>query len=236
MSTSLSHDALREAFKRQGFVQVPEVMPRENAERVHKIMLERTSWNLVFANEGKHIDLPGSQLTSMPAGKVKQLQHAIYAQAREGFQYCYNNYPIYDALKAGMDEGHPLHAFYRWINGEDLLGFARAITGFDDIAFADAQATRYMPGHFLTTHDDSQEGKNRRAAYIFNFTPRWSEDWGGYLQLLDESGDVRRGLKPTFNALNILAVPQRHNVGIVAPFAAGMRLSISGWFRYGDDR
>jgi Rps23 Pro-64 3,4-dihydroxylase Tpa1-like proline 4-hydroxylase len=45
---------------------------------------------------------------------------------------------------------------------------------------------------------------------------------------------VRRGLKPAFNALNILAVPQRHNVGFVAPFAGGMRLSISGWLRAGE--
>ena len=235
LSTSLSRNALREAFELQGFVHIPDVMPRENAERVHRIMTEKTSWNLVFADRGKHIDLPGAQLASMPADKGRQLQQAIYAQASEGFQYCFHNYPIYDARKAGVDVGHPLHAFHEWLNGDELLGFARAVTGFDDIAFADAQATRYMPGHFLTTHDDSHAAKNRRAAYIFNFTPRWSEDWGGYLQLLDDSGDIRRGLKPTFNALNILAVPQRHNVGIVAPFAAGMRLSISGWFRYGDD-
>lgn len=235
LSTSLARNALRETFERQGFVHIADVLPRENAERVHRAMTEKTSWNLVFADRGKHIDLPGAQVASMPAEKVRQLQQAIYAQARDGFQYCYNNYPIYDARKAGVDEGHPLHAFHEWMNGDEFLDFARAVTGYDDIGFADAQATRYMPGHFLTTHDDSRKGKNRRAAYIFNFTRAWSEDWGGYLQLLDESGDIRRGLRPTFNSLNILAVPQKHNVGIVAPFASGMRLSISGWFRHGAD-
>jgi Rps23 Pro-64 3,4-dihydroxylase Tpa1-like proline 4-hydroxylase len=100
--------------------------------------------------------------------------------------------------------------------------------------YVDAQATRYMPGHFLSTHDDAIEGKNRRAAYIFNFTPEWRPDWGGYLQLLDDAGHVRRGLVPSFSTLNILAVPQRHNVSVVAPFAGGMRFAISGWFRYGE--
>lgn len=33
-----------------------------------------------------------------------------------------------------------LHAF---LNGRDFLDFARAVTGLDDIAFADSQATRY---------------------------------------------------------------------------------------------
>lgn len=235
LSTSLTSHGLRDTFKRQGFVHIPDVLPRENAERVHNALMEKTPWNLVFADRGRHIDLTGAQLGSMPADKVSQLQQAIYAQARQGFQYCYNNYPIYDAHRTGADRGHLLHAFYEWMNGEEFLGFARAVTGFDDIGFIDAQATRYMPGHFLTTHDDAQHGKNRRAAYIFNFTRAWSPDWGGYLQLLDGSGDVRRGLRPTFNALNILSVPQKHNVGIVAPFAAGMRLSISGWFRYGVD-
>jgi Rps23 Pro-64 3,4-dihydroxylase Tpa1-like proline 4-hydroxylase len=127
-----------------------------------------------------------------------------------------------------------LHQFYEWMNDEEFLQFARAATGFDDISFVDAQATRYLPGHFLTTHDDAVEGKKRRAAYIFNFTPDWRSDWGGYLQLLDEAGNVRRGLMPSFNTLNILAVPQRHNVSLVAPFAGGIRLSISGWLRYGE--
>ena len=50
----------------------------------------------------------------------------------------------------------------------------------------------------------------------------------------NEAGNVRRGLMPSFNTLNILAVPQRHNVSLVAPFAGGIRLSISGWLRYGE--
>ncbi len=91
-----------------------------------------------------------------------------------------------------------------------------------------------MPGQFPNTHDDTLEGKNRRAANIFNFTPGWKSDWGGYLQLFDENDNVRCGLRPRYNTLNIIAIPQRHNVGIVAPFAGGMRLSVSGWLRYGD--
>lgn len=84
------------------------------------------------------------------------------------------------------------------------------------------------------THDDISEGKNRRAADVFNFTPDWRADWGGYLQLLDDAGNVRHGLMSTFNALNILAVPQVHNVSFVAPFDGGMRLSVTGLLRYGE--
>lgn len=234
LSSPLDRHGIFTDFSQHGYAHVPNVLPSENANRIHKGLIEKTPWSLGFNDGGKHIDLSATQLTTMPKQSVNQLQQAIFGRARDGFQYCYSSYPIYDAYEAGLNPGHVLHHFYEWMNGEEFLEFARTSTGFDDISFVDAQATRYMPGHFLTTHDDTVEGKNRRAAYIFNFTPSWCVDWGGVLQLMDESGNVRRGLVPSFNALNILAVPQRHNVSLVAPFAGGMRLSVSGWLRYGD--
>lgn len=228
-------DALHRAFERDGFVQVRDVLEHDDAARLHRCLTRDTTWNLVFADRGKHIDLSAEQLAALPKGKMEELRQAIYAQARDGFQYCYNNYPIHDARKAGLNGGHLLHAFDEWLNGEPFLSFARTATGCEDIAFADAQATRFMPGHFLTTHDDAHETKNRRAAYIFNFTPAWEPDWGGYLLLQDEAGEIRRGLKPRFNTLNLLAVPQKHSVGIVAPFAGAPRLAITGWLRYGEE-
>jgi Rps23 Pro-64 3,4-dihydroxylase Tpa1-like proline 4-hydroxylase len=234
LSSSLDRQGIFTDFSQHGYAHVPNVLPSENANRIHKGLIEKTPWSLGFNDRGKHIDLSATQVTTMPKQSVNQLQQAIFGRARDSFQYCYSSYPIYDAYEAGLNPGHVLHHFYEWMNGEEFLEFARTVTGFDDISFVDAQATRYMPGHFLTTHDDTVEGKNRRAAYIFNFTPAWCVDWGGVLQLMDESGNVRRGLVPSFNALNILAVPQRHNVSLVAPFAGGMRLAVSGWLRYGD--
>lgn len=234
LSKSLDSETINQDFGRQGYVHIPDVLPTENAQRIYKSLLGETPWNLVFTDRGKHVDLLAAQLETMDAGQILKLQQTVYAQAQHDFQYCYQNYPIFDAYKAGLNKGHVLHKFYEWLNNEDFLEFARTATGAGDISFTDAQATRYKPGHFLTTHDDSHQEKNRRAAYIFNFTPDWSADWGGFLQLLDERDDIRFGLKPSFNTLNILAVPQRHNVGIVAPFAGGMCMSISGWLRYGD--
>jgi len=235
-SLSITHDraGIRRDFEKKGFVTVSDVMVSVDADRIYKSLLVDTPWNFVFDDRGKHIDLTESHLADMDQKQIVQLQQAIYAQAQNNFQYCYNNYPIFDAYKAGENKGHPLHDFYKWLNGESFLDFARSVSGFDDITFLDAQATRYKPGHFLTTHDDNPAGKNRRAAYIFGFTPDWPADWGGFLQLLDEDDNIRFGIKPGFNTLNILAVPQKHSVGLVAPFAGGMRMSVTGWLRYGE--
>lgn len=234
LSISLDRETIRHDLERQGYVHIPEVLLSVDADRVYQALLGETPWNFVFTDHGKHIDMTEAQLDEMDQQQIVQLQQAIYAQAQNSFQYCYNNYPIYDAYKAGENKGHILHEFYEWLNGEDFLGFVRTVTGYADISFLDAQATRYKPGHFLTTHDDTQEEKNRRAAYIFGFTTDWPADWGGFLQLLDENDDIRHGLRPCFNSLNILSVPQKHSVGLVAPFAGGMRMSISGWLRYGE--
>lgn len=234
LSSALDADAIANQFQGEGYASIPGILPGEQAQRLHKAMQAFTDWNLVFSDRGEHIDLAAAQVHSMAPQKRQQLQSAIYAQARQDFQYCYNNYPIFDAHRQGRNVDHVLHRFYEWVNSDDFLDFARTVTGHADIAFADAQATRYNAGHFLTTHDDSQQGKHRRAAYIFNFTPDWPADWGGYLQLLDDDGHVRRGLRPMFNTLNLIAVPQRHNVSIVAPFAGGSRLSVTGWLRYGE--
>lgn len=233
-SQAVDTQRVRDALTSHHYVHVPSILPPENAKRILKVLRESTPWNLVFNHDEKHFDMSVEQLSAMKKPDLNRLQQAIFSQAQQGFQYSYHSYPIFDAARAGQHEGHLLHEFLDWLNDEEFLQFAREATGYDDISFVDAQATRYGPGQFLGTHDDVADTKNRRAAYIFNFTPEWRSDWGGYLQLLDDVGNVRCGLAPTFNALNILTIPQPHNVSFVTPFAGGFRTSISGWFRYGD--
>ena len=50
-SQKLDSDALRSTFSQQGFVHIPVVLPPENANRIHKALLESTPWSLVF-NDG----------------------------------------------------------------------------------------------------------------------------------------------------------------------------------------
>ena len=66
---------------------------------------------------------------------------------------------------------------------------------------------------------------------MLNLTPDWRTDWGGLLAFIDEDGHVAEAYRPSYNALNIFRVPQRHAVSFVAPFAGAPRLSITGWIR-----
>ena len=126
-------------------------------------------------------------------------------------------------------------ALFEFLNGSEFLDTIRAVTGDAQIAFADAQATRFDPGHFLTCHDDAIAGKNRRVAFVLSLSPSWRPDWGGALQFFDPAGNVEEAFTPTYNALSLFGVPMDHSVGVVAPFAGAPRYSISGWLRSGAD-
>lgn len=70
------------------------------------------------------------------------------------------------------------------------------------------------------------------GVYSQNMTKvEWRPDFGGYLLFLNEDGDIEQGFRPRFNALNLFAVPQKHCVSYVPPFAPMGRFAITGWFR-----
>ena len=69
------------------------------------------------------------------------------------------------------------------------------------------------------------------APDVLNFTRLWEPDWGGYLQFFNDQHDVELAWRPIFNALNLFTVPHDHSVEMVAPFAGGQRLAITGWLR-----
>ena len=121
-----------------------------------------------------------------------------------------------------------LGAFAHFMGSESALAALRRITACPALCYADAQATRYRCGHFLTRHDDSLLGKKRRFAYVFGLTSGWRPEWGGLLQF--NSGEkIAETMVPTFNSLCLFAVPQQHSVSFVAPYAGADRLSVTGW-------
>jgi len=110
----------------------------------------------------------------------------------------------------------------------DLL---RSITGDPEIRFADAQATAFSPGDFLTRHDDDVPGKNRSAAYVMSLNPEWRVEWGGLLLMHDADGCSADAIVPGFNRLNLFTVPQVHSVSEVTKATPFRRYSITGWLR-----
>jgi hypothetical protein len=223
-------------FIARGRAQVADLLDGASAELLSSWLEDPAArWNLVAFVGGKHRDLDKAGMNALSDIEKQRFEGHLHASARDGFSYLFDNIPIYDIRRSGTQPDMALLEAVDFLNSAPVLDLARAVTGNSEIAFADAQATCYRNGAFLTSHNDGVEGKNRVAAYVLSMTRRWSADWGGLLLFEDEDGNIEQGFTPAYNTLNLFSVPQPHFVSQVAPFAGAPRLSITGWFRVGKD-
>lgn len=227
-------EALATRFAAQGWLRIPDFLAGDSATALHQELRGRGDWRQVLTTSSGYVELDRPTRAAMDPEQARALDDAVYAQARTGFQYRYETIRVPDASAERAASDDPLAAFATWLSGGEARDFLRAVTGAADIAFADAQATAFSPGDFLTGHDDRIAGKGRRAAYVLSLTPQWRLEWGGLLLFHGADGHVDHGLVPAFNSLNLFAVPAMHSVSEVSRAAAYRRYSITGWLRSGD--
>lgn len=220
---------LQKTFRDTGRLQVRNFLKNESAEAL-RTSLGELPWRLVLNENGKHIDIHPVQIQQLGAKKVRLIKKAAQSRARQEFQYLYENYPVFDIANARGDLPEIIESVFKNLNGQDFRNQLSEMTGLP-VDFCDIQATRYRPGHFLTTHDDGVEGKNRQLAYVLNLSQRWREGWGGCLKFTDKGGHVIDRYLPVFNSLSLFRVPQDHEVTRVRPSAKSSRVSLTGWFR-----
>lgn len=223
--------ALSAEFAARGIVRIASFLPDERAAELHHVLRHRSDWVQVFNSGDKLFELDRATRSALGSERKAALDEAIYAGARDNFQYRYETIRIPDEERARRESVDPLADLALALSHGETRDLLRSITGADDIHFADAQATAYSPGDFLTGHDDGVEGKNRRAAYILSLTPTWRIEWGGLLIIHGDQEAGARAYAPMMNVLTLLRVPQMHSVSEVTRAAPYRRYSITGWLR-----
>jgi Rps23 Pro-64 3,4-dihydroxylase Tpa1-like proline 4-hydroxylase len=234
VNPALDVPALAAAFARDRRVQVRGALTEASAGAIHRILAQGTSWGMAWQAGAQGPErIPAEALAAMPAAERQARAQATVAAMRgTGYAFAYSSYPMVDAYLGRWSPGGPHDRLLEEINDRPVMDLVRAISGIPELVKADAQATLYAPHHFLAVHNDQHTEAGRRVAYVLNLCAEdWRPDWGGYLQFFDDDGDVIAGYRPRFNALNLFAVPQRHHVGFVPPFAPVARYAITGWFR-----
>ncbi|ETI65338.1 hypothetical protein C100_02550 [Sphingobium sp. C100] len=226
--------ALARKFAQDGRVQVRNILTCETAQVVRGILQRETPWGIACqgGQDGPHM-LRQRDVATMNLAARRALGTTIHqAAARGEYAVQFSQYPILTAYLEKWAPDSPQDLLLEYINAEPFLALVRAITTMPGLLKADAQATLFGPGDFLSVHSDSHKEERWRVAYVLNFAdPQWRPDWGGYLNFLDEDGDIVEGWRPRFNCLNLLRVPQLHQVSYVPPFAPIGRFAITGWFR-----
>lgn len=221
-------------FATHGRVQIRDLLTHESATNIQAILAQETRWGIAWkAGERGPEQLRDAALRAMRPEDQRAIIALIHqAAARGDYAVRYTQYPMLDAYLQQWAPGGPHDLLLEHLNDAPFLDLVRSVTGMPELVKADAQATMYGPGDFLSVHNDSHVDEGWKVAYVLNLAiPDWKPDWGGYLNFLDEAGDVIEGWRPRFNALNLLRVPQLHQVTYVPPFAPRGRYAITGWFR-----
>ena len=230
LSPSRMADAAN-SYTRAGIIRIADLFPTEVAEALHRHLDTDIEWSRAVTQGDEVWDLNPELIAEIDGSKRTDLLAGLHSRASDSFQFLFDSLIVSDDPQARKARGLLVDHLLEALNHPSTLDTFRAITGETAIRLVNGQATRYLPGHFLTSHDDGIDGEDRIAAYVINLTKGWRPDWGGLLQFHNAAGDIPLALKPGFNTLHLFRVPQMHSVSYVTPFAALPRYAITGWLR-----
>ena len=229
LSPSLEMAAARERLAAHSRVRLPGLF-QDGVGGLHEAVTDPAMIWMRAMHNPYTADVPVAVFEAEPLHEQARLIALAHEEATEGFQFLFDRLRLGQARSLGLAIPQALYDLHAWFNAEPFLDFARTLTGDDRIAYVDAQATRYLPGHFLNRHTDEHVDAGRLYAYVLNLSPDWRAEWGGLLMFL-EGGEVSETFLPGAGTLNVFRVPQSHAVTMVAPFAGLPRYSITGWWR-----
>ena len=232
LNPDLDTDMLATKYREDGRVRITDVLEPAIAARIRSCCKSNVPFNYVAHVDGKNLSISRDEMAQFDQQQLSEFQRKILDAAADGIGFFYCGYLMSQKRDDTDDENMQfLHSVFDYLNGDEVLSFIRAITGNDEIRSADAQYTRYTPGHFLTRHRDENSNQRRRVAYVLSLSENWHPDWGGLLQFFEDDGTPRDAWAPQFNALSLFDVRHVHSVTFVTPFAREPRLSLTGWFR-----
>jgi len=217
--------AIRRDYARDARTRIHHFLPVRIAEELAGYIATKVEFGQAFVLEGRGRQATREQLNSLSEADSENLRRQVLEQASRGIGYWYGRH---DVTESSPD---PVRAFLRWLNDEETLNVVREITGVVELKRASAQITCFLPGDFLTRHNDVYGDQERRIAYAYYLSRSWHPDWGGLLQFFRQNGEPRDAWSPEFNALNLFDVTHVHSVTNVSAFAPGPRYAVSGWFK-----
>lgn len=210
-------------------VQVKDFLDPAVANATFTALDQEVEWSFALRDGDQDKLFTNAEWEGISMADRQKILSTANRQANAGFQYMFDYYSLISTYRAGKSPTPNVEQIARFVESDEFRAFVQQLTGSTEDLTADGQATRYRPGQYLTYHDDHFL-KERRFAYVMNFTKVWRADWGGLLLFHDNRGNVTEGWLPTYNCLNLFEVPQGHSVSFVTPFAGAYRYCVTGWF------
>ena len=223
LNTKLDVDTLKDLYHKQNYVRIENILADEYVKNIAKSILNEIKWDLCYLSENGPVSLSEAELSKFGPQQSAQLNQKIMSMALKGFSYYYYRSDLMETKNT------VLNSFFQDLNGDGFLDFCREITGESSVDTLNGQFACFSPGCFLRKHTDKTDKEKRAAAYVFNFTPVWNNDWGGLLHMLNDEQEIIDTIEPFFNSLTLFKVPALHYVSQVANYAKGKRYTATGW-------
>ncbi len=208
---------------------IPDILEPRSAATLEEGVRGFDAWTRILTVNGAEAGHPALAPAVLSAEHVKDVERVVTPPSQNNIEFLFDTHSIATVRAKAVERDRRLTPVGDFINGPAFLAFARALTGDERIQRCDASATRYLPGHYLTPHNDANAGEQRLYAYVLNLSPTWKVEWGGVLAFIDRDGHVAEGYTPVFNSLNVFKVPQNHAVTMVNHLARAPRLAVTGW-------
>lgn len=230
INPAIDTDAICAQLTKTGYVQIDNYLPAAAADQLYSCLDKQVQWDLAYSDQGHGRQIKPQQLATMTPAQIRQTVDPAFAQDKNGFRFVYNTFRVIDSWLAGAHAGHPLYTLANQMHTPEHLEYVRQLTGKKSLTRMDLMAARYLPGHFLTPHDDTHSGEGREVAYILNLARNWQAEWGGLLHFMDaQRSAVTHTFIPTFNTMIMFYPPRWHFVSQVANFARQPRYTLTGW-------
>ena len=98
--------ALAEEFAARGRVVIDGFLADGQAEALHELLKARQDWKQVLNSGDKLVELDRETRAGLTGQQRSDLDDAVYAGARYGFQYRYETIRVPDDAKARLDHLH----------------------------------------------------------------------------------------------------------------------------------
>jgi SM-20-related protein len=230
INSELDADAVRTVLDRDGIVQIKGYCVPALAEQICECLETQIRWDLAYSRDGRGEVLKWNRLGEMTPAEIRAAVSPAFDFSRSRFQFAYNTFRVIDSFRAREYPAHFLYSLADEMHRAEHLAFVRRLTGRANLQRMDVIAARYLPGHFLTLHDDVVAAEGREVAYVLNLTREWRPEWGGLLHIADANAhDVVRTFTPEFNSMVLFRPPLWHFVSQVANYAPRPRYTLTGW-------
>lgn len=223
LAQALAGEDVFQTFRAERRVRIPSALEGTVAAHYLGALRQHKEWMMTLSLGERNARISPQTFQTYPREQQQQLFRDLASEAAEGRGF------NYDSFSLPVAEPHPLAGLWEELNAASTMDAVSDLLG-ERVSSVSAQATRYLPGHWLTRHRDDPAGETRRLAYVLSVTERWHPDWGGLLQFFQDDGTPKDAWVPGFGTLSLFRVSEIHSVTYVAPWAQVPRYSITGWF------